>query len=81
MTHKDFMSVARYMGADIVFHTAPCAVFTKGPVTISVDITPDDLHKLPDLEVADILATASMMTDKVLGGSGGEGGSGGLGER
>lgn len=66
MTHKDFMTMAHYMGADIVFQTAPCAVFTKGPVTVSVDISPDELHKLPPLEVADILASASMMTDKAL---------------
>lgn len=67
MTHKEFQDIARYMGADIVFQTAPCAVFSKGPVTISVDIISDDLGAIPPLEVADILATASMMTDKVLG--------------
>jgi len=64
MTHKDFKELAHYMGADIIFQTAPCAVFVNAAYTVTLDISTDELENLAPLEAADLLAQAAMMTDK-----------------
>jgi hypothetical protein len=68
MTHAEFKELAHHLGADVVFETAPVAVFSQGGVTVSVEVSQDELSNIPRLNITDILATASLMTEKTFRG-------------
>jgi hypothetical protein len=59
VTHKEFQEVALHLGAKLVFHTAPCAVFERGKAQVSVDLSAEDLAAMRPLDVINLLVDAA----------------------
>lgn len=61
MTKKEFQDLARYMGASLVFNTAPVAVFNGPRMCVTVELDDSQLEQAKPVELANVMATAAML--------------------